>query len=406
MLLPENSNMTRTARTMMKEYPETQIFFGEDALDSLCTELGKKSCRKVLLFAGGSSERSAVLSRKVLDKLSGKGISGILHDRICPEPAVEDVRKMVRSIPEETEGLEIIAVGGGSVMDAAKAAWLSYQTGRDVCELFGVNIASGKEPRRSFRKVLCVPTTSGTGSEATPYSNIVDPSSGVKKLIVEKEIIPSAAFVDPALTMSMSQTLTSVTALDALVHCVESVLNYRASDAHKNAQEWGIEGVRLIVKGLPMVRKNLTDPEGRTLLSAAATLGGMCIKNRPTSLPHLCSFSFYGQVSHGEAVAALLIPFWRYYLGEERVREETMKLAGIFSPAKESVPEEVVANGARFIGENGGVYRLAELGCPESMIRKTAADAVLNPVKLQSCPRPLKVEEAEQVIGEILKKGW
>ena len=187
---------------------------------------------------------------------------------------------------------------------------------------------------------------------------------------------------------------------------MESVLNYRAENAHKDAQAWGIEGVRLIVKGLPAVRKDLLHTEGRTQLSAAATLGGMCIKNRPTSLPHLCSFSFYGQVSHGEAVAALLIPFWQYYLGEERVREETMKLAGIFSAEKESVPEEVVANAARFVGENGGVYRLSELGCPESMIRKTAADAVLNPVKLQSSPRPLALQDAERVIGEILRKGW
>lgn len=398
--------MFHTARTMMDQYPETRIFFGENALQDLCRELKKKGCSRVLLFAGGSSERTGAISANVHRELARHGFSCLLHGRIPPEPAVEDVRRMVQAIPAEMQSTEIIAVGGGSVMDAAKAAYLSSQTGMDVCELFGVNIASGKFPQRSFRKIICIPTTSGTGSEVTPYSNIVDPVSGVKKLIVEKEIIPSFAFVDVTLTASMGKTLSGVTALDALAHCVESVLNYRAPNAHKDAQKWGIEGVRLIVRGLPMVRKDLTDLEGRALLSAAATLGGMCIKNRPTSLPHLCSFSFYGQVSHGEAVAALLIPFWNYYLGEERVREETMKLAGIFSSERESVPEEVVANAARFIGENGGVYRLSELGCPESMIQKTAADAVLNPVKLQSCPRPLQAEEAEQVIGEILRKGW
>ena len=392
--------------SMLDQYPDTAIYFGCAAPKALACLMLEKQVSNVLLFGGGS--RSGASNRAmalVVEELCRCGVPAVDSMGIPPEPTVDDVRGMCKII-EKFKPEEVVAVGGGSVMDAAKAAYLSVQTGLDVQKLFGVNRASEQFPDQEFKRVVCVPTTAGTGSEATPYSNIVDHEAGVKKLIMEKAIIPSVSFVNPKFTLSMPEKLTVTTALDALVHCVESVLNYKAENAHPNSVEWGLQGIRLIAAGLPEVLKDPAHELGRTFLSAAAVLGGMCIRNRPTSLPHLCSFSFFGKVSHGDAVAALLPPFWKYYLDEPAVREATMKMAGIFASSPEKSPEEVVSNAAAFIAACKGPARLADLGCDRSIIAKAAQDAVLNPMKLQSCPRPVSPDNAAEIISGILEKAW
>ena len=392
--------------TMLDEYPDTIFSFGPAAQKALAGYLLEKEVDNVLVFGGGT--RSGISNRSlavIVGELCRDGLHPVDFQGIQPEPVVDDVRKM-RDAIEKFQPQEVIAVGGGSVMDAAKAAFLSFQTGLDVQELFGVNRASEKFPEKEFKRVICVPTTAGTGSEATPYSNIVDPEAGVKKLIMEKAIIPEASFINPKFTWTMPEKLTVTTALDALVHCVESVLNYKAENAHPNSIAWGLQGIRLIAAGLPAVLKQPDHELGRTFLSAAAVLGGMCIRNRPTSLPHLCSFSFFGKVSHGDAVAALLPPFWKYYLEEPAVREATMKMAGIFGSQAENSPEDVVRNAAAFIAACKGPARLADLGCDRSIIAKAAQDAVLNPMKLQSCPRPVSPDNAAEIINGILSAAW
>lgn len=392
--------------SMIDEYPDTMIFFGSAAHKAIGGYMLEMHESNALIFGGGTHSGSANRSLAVIvEELCRAGLPPVDWQGIPPEPTVDDVRKMREAI-EKFQPEEVFAVGGGSVMDAAKAAYLSFQTGMDVQELFGVNRASEKFPGREFKRVVCVPTTAGTGSEATPYSNIVDPEAGVKKLIMEKAIIPAVSFVRPNFTWTMPQKLTVTTALDALVHCVESVLNYKAENAHPNSVQWGLQGIRLIAAGLPEVLKDPHHELGRTFLSAAAVLGGMCIRNRPTSLPHLCSFSFYGQVSHGDAVAALLPPFWKYYLEEPAVRDATMQMAGIFGSKPEQEPEEVVRNAAAFIAACKGPARLSDLGCDKSIIGKAAQDAVLNPMKLQSCPRPVSPDNAAEIISGILSKAW
>ena len=227
------------------------------------------------------------------DKLRNGGLE--VWTGIEAEPEVETIEKMAEFLRRRQPG-KVIAVGGGSVMDAVKAAYLSWQTGIDVKDLFGVNVASSRFPGKEFRRVWCLPTTSGTGSEVTPYSNIIDTETGVKCLIVENAILPEYAFLNPDWTASMPEKITVDTALDAMVHCIESLLNIKAGKEHPEAAEWAVLGVSLIHTGLPFLKQNGNNELLRAALSAAACLGGMCIKVCPTSLPHLCSFSFCGKI--------------------------------------------------------------------------------------------------------------
>ena len=393
--------MLAAAKKMLEQYAPTEIVFGENAFDRLEREIRDRSAKRVLLITGGNHSFVQSRAAEACDALWKKcGLEPQIFSGVPAEPDVEVIRSIVKKIAENDPEL-VVAIGGGSVLDAAKAAYLSFQTELDVIELFGAGVASKKFPGRMFRRVICMPTTSGTGSEITPYSNIVNKEKNLKYIIVDQQIVPALALIDPRLTASMSRELTAATALDAMTHSIESLLNFRAKDADPAAEDWALMSVKLIRNALPCAEK----AESRAMLSAAAALGGMCIACRPTALPHLCSYSMWGKVPHGLAVALLLPHFWRYYLagGTPEIAAQTMKLNGIFTG---TTPEEVVLSCEKFIAEVSPYKRLSELEDFDSaMVEKIAADAVLNPVKLQTAPRPVAPDEAETLIREILRKA-
>ncbi len=380
-------------------YEGANVVFGDAAFTQLSEELLLNGKSVLLLITGGqhSSMESGAYQAFINMALGIDGIETPLYTGVPAEPDADDVRAIVKMM-QETSPDAVAALGGGSVMDAAKAAYLSWQTGLDVTELFGVNKASERFPDRNFQRVICIPTTAGTGSEVTPYANIVDKEKNLKCLIAEQQIVPEVALVDPSFTKSMNAELTAVTALDALTHAIESLLNTHAG--HPEAEEWALESIKLIRYALPRALKEPA-PLDREMLSAAATLAGMCIRFRPTALPHLCSYSMWGKVPHGLAVALLLPKFWRYYLTEPAVAEQTMKLAGIFpGSAEQKTPEDVVCAFEKFLAENAP-KKLADI-LDDEIIAKIAKDAAQTPAKLQSAPRSIAPESAETELTTIL----
>ena len=384
-------------------YAPSDIYFGDAALTQLGEYLMLEDVSFAFLAIGGKSVIASGAYQKFIEMALSFDLEVPIFRDIPAEPDVETVRAIVAELEKNKPGT-MIAMGGGSVMDAAKAAWLSWQTGRDVTELFGAGKASGAFPGKEFKRVVCIPTTAGTGSEVTPYANIVDREAGVKRLIADEALTPRLALVDPAFTLSMPSRLTAATAFDAMAHAIESLLNTRVKEADPEAESWAVEAVRLIVKALPEVLEKPDSLLARERLSAAATLGGMCIRTRPTGLPHLCSFSFYGKVPHGFAVAALLPCFWRFYLKEDAVRKATAKLIGIFpSPDPQQQPEDVIAAYESFFRTFSGIRSLRDLeGFDADMIAKIAAAAKENPVKLETAPRPVAPAQAPEILTKLL----
>lgn len=393
------------AQTMMDTYQETLIAFGYDALDQLSAHIMLKEYQTILLVMGGESvHRCGAFHAFLQSPLFGKlDLNMPRFENVPPEPDTDCVRRIVACLDTEKPDA-VIAVGGGSVMDAAKAAYLSWQTGMDIDRLFGREAATSAFPGRTFRRILAVPTTAGTGSEVTCYANIIDAGTGVKKLIADPAIIPELAAVEPMFTVSAPQNLTRVTAFDALVHAVESLLNFRGCEAHPAVVQWALQATRMIVSALPKVLRVPEDQEERAELSAAATLAGMAIRFSPTSLPHLLSFSFCGKAPHGAAVAALLPHFWKFYLREEPVRKQTMLLSGVFPG---NTPEEVIGSYEKWIESCGGTVHPGELtGTGTEWIDKLAEDAAQNPVKLESAPRKIRADECRTVFHDVLDHVW
>lgn len=388
-------------------YDKTDVVFGNAAFTQLSAEMLLDNCNVMMLIRGQESAMKSGAYEAFINMAFGFDMETPLYNGVPAEPDVECIRDIVRMM-ETMQPTAVAALGGGSVMDAAKAAYLSWQTGLDVTELFGVNVASQKFPDREFKRVICIPTTAGTGSEVTPYANIVDQEGGVKYLIAEQQITPKLALVDPDFTHSMPESLTAATALDAMTHAIESYLNCSVKDFDPMAETWALESIKLIRYALPKVLHHAEDESvilEREMLAAAATLAGMCITARPTALPHLCSYSLWGKVPHGLAVALFLPRFWKFYLdGENReiIAERTMKLAGIFpSEKQQTTPEDVVEACAAFIAEMSADSKLP---LDAETVKKIASDAVKNPAKLATAPRKIAEEEAETLLTEILTK--
>ena len=391
---------------LFEQYEPVCIDFGPGVMNDLSAEfLLSEEKPVVTLVIGGQSLTKSGAREDMTNMMLHSDFESRMVSGIPAEPDLNDVERILEAI-RQSGSTEVVAIGGGSVIDASKAAWAACQTGLDVSELFGSGVISSKFPGKEFKRIIAVPTTAGTGSEVTPYSNIVDRAAGVKRLIVDKQIIPRMALIDPYYGRSMPDDLTATTALDALTHNIEAILNISAPETEFATNYWALLAVRLIVENLPRAYRDPNDVNVREKLCAAATIGGMQIADRPTSLPHLGSFSFYGQVPHGIAASMLLPPFWRYYLAEPKAAERTMLLADIFPSDKpQKTTEDVVNAASAFISKNSGVPKLSALPCFDSaLVAKIASDAVRNPMKLASAPRPVDPESAAGIISGILKQ--
>ena len=373
----------------------------DDPGTALAAELRKRGPGKVLVCSGRNSADANGGIRFVAKAIEVANCEPVRFTEIEAEPVVATVEALIRRIREE-KPVAVIAVGGGSAMDAAKAAYLAAQSGWKLADHFGVNRWSEACPGANPDRVICIPTTSGTGSEATPYSNIVDPALGVKKLISERFIVPELALLVPELTASMPESVTRATGCDALAHAIEGFLNVGADGNHPDANDWALRAIRLIVENLPAAIADGANAAARRNMAVAATLGGMVIRFKSTGLPHLASFSWFGKLEHGIAVAMLLPECWRYYLGNPAVAERTMQLAPVFPGA---TPEAVIVSYRRFLD---GINVPATLrDCPgitPELLAATAKNGAQNKMKLENAPRPVPVEDSERILAEILEK--
>jgi len=375
----------KKAVELLKEAPGERIFFTREPGKVLVENL----FGKVLAFTGTHLPGDLL----PLDAVRWSGVEA--------EPGIETVQKMI-SVLEAERPDTVVAAGGGSVLDAAKAAYLCYQTKAPIAELFGVNRWSGAHPGAHLRRVIALPTTSGTGSEATPYSNIVDRSLNVKKLISEAEIVPELAIVSPELAFSMPRELALATGCDALAHLIEGFLNVGADNNVPGANNWAKTGIQLIAEHL--ADSLAGKPDAREALALAAALGGMVNRFKSTGLPHLCSFSWFGRIAHGTAVAMLLPACWEFYLGNPAVAARTMELADVF-PGK--TQEEVIASYRAFLSRLGVPERLVDFpGITPELLRKTAESGAQNPMKLERAPRPVPLAQSGAILMDILKKSY
>ncbi len=285
---------------MWRWYNPVKVLFGEGVLSQLPTLL---PAGRVLLVTGRRFVRETGLIERLGDLL--KGTQWHWYDRVEPEPTWEVAQDLVEMVRDYRPHV-VVAVGGGSVLDVAKLAAAMRDNPGQVRELIGV-----KEPfDRKGAFVVAVPTTSGSGSEVTPYCVIMDRERRKKAPVTSIYCYPDMALDDPELTYTASSEITRNAGVDALSHCLEAYLSRKASPI---TRLFSLEGMRLVFRYLKNAMSN--EPVARRKMMLASLYGGLAISGAGAGLVHQLghALTFLRGLPHGFTMGIFMVPVLEFY---------------------------------------------------------------------------------------------
>ena len=285
----------------MKDYTfkvPQDIVFGVGSLKRLPELLEKSGSKKMMVVSDRGLEKLGVV-QKVLDIVEAEGIETVSFLDILPNPTVDMVNAATK-VYKESGATSIVALGGGSPMDVAKAVGVLARYGGSITEYEGAHLVPGP-----IEPIIAIPTTAGTGSEATQFTIITDTKKDIKMLLKGKVLMPDLAIIDPQFTMTAPPKITAATGLDALCHCVEA---YTSRKAQTLSDTFAVSAVKRIFKYLPVAYKDGKNEEARVQMSVAALEAGIAFNNASVTIIHGMSrpIGALFHVAHGLSNAMLL----------------------------------------------------------------------------------------------------
>ncbi len=312
------------------------LYHGEGALEALKTLEGK---RAMVCVGGGSMKRFGFLD-KVISYLQEAGMEVRTFEGIEPDPSVDTVMRGAKEM-EEFKPDWIVAMGGGSPIDAAKAMWIKYEypeiTFEDMCVVFGI-------PKlRKKAKFCAIPSTSGTATEVTAFAVITDYQKGIKYPLADFEITPDVAIVDPSLAETMPKKLVAHTGMDALTHAIEAYVSTAQTDF---TDPLAIFAIKMIQRDL--VGSYGGDMEKRASMHNAQCLAGMSFSNALLGIVHSmahktgAAFEKYGaHIIHGAANAMYLPKVIAYNAKVESAKKRYAEIADYMALGGNTADEKV-----------------------------------------------------------------
>ena len=277
----------------------TKLIFSDDAVTDLIQELTTAPKEGILLLTDKGIVQAGI-AEKFIAKLSENGFSPVVFDDIPGNPNVPDVKKALATI-EGKQITHVVALGGGSVLDVAKAVGLLLGDP----ELDYEEVQWRRQPiKKDPLPVIGIPTTAGTGSEVTHVA-VVGDSKGFKMGVLHPAMFMKTAIIDGNLMVSLPPQLTSTTGMDSLVHSLEAFLSKKANPV---SDLFALAAIRSIVKWLPEAYKNSSNLEARKEMAMAATLAGISFDQSSLGLVHALAGPLCGtyHLHHGLGVATLL----------------------------------------------------------------------------------------------------
>ena len=283
------------------------------ALEELKMVMGKKKVFIVtdnFLFQNG-------YTKGITDKLEEMGISYSVFSNVEPDPTLACAKEGTRAM-NMFEPDCIIAVGGGSAMDAAKIMWVMYEHPEVDFMDMAMRFMDIRKRVYDFPKMgekayfIAVPTSAGTGSEVTPFAVITDEVSGIKYPLADYELMPNMAIVDANMMMEAPKGLTSASGIDALTHALEAYASMMATDYTDGL---AIQAMKMIFEYLPRAYENgANDPEAREKMANAATLAGMSFANAFLGVCHSMAHKLgaFHHIPHGIANALMIEEVLRF----------------------------------------------------------------------------------------------
>jgi alcohol dehydrogenase len=324
-----------------------------------------------------------------IDELKNAGIKILTDTSIVAEPSFSDFEKLMEKVTPFNPDI-VIGIGGGSVLDIAKLVAAQLENEQSLREYVGIDLLKGRK-----KKLICVPATSGTGSEVSPNAILVDDADNQKKGIISPFLVPDIVYVDPKLTITVPPAITAATGMDALTHCMEAYTNKFSKPF---IDLFAYEGMRLIAANIEKAVKKGTNIEAREKVALGSLYGGFCLGPVNTAGVHALSYplgSMY-HLAHGLSNAVLLPWLMEYNMMTVPHRYADVAEAlgcerstDALATARSGVEKIRELNAACGIPKN-----LREVGVKEEAIPQMAAEAMKIQRLLKNNPRNITEQDA------------
>lgn len=286
------------ALIMWEVYLNKRVICGEEKLDELGA-IVQTYGKKAFVVTYKSGMRNTGIPDRLENTLKKHNMPFVMYEAIDPDPDIESIDNGA-SLCREQNCDVVIGIGGGSALDASKAIAMLMTNPGSVREyqMGHKTIINRPIP------VIAIPTTSGTGSEATKVSVVTNVQEGIKKSLSHPYLIPDVAIIDPLLTVSLPAGLTASTGMDALGHAIES---YVSLDANPITEAYGIKAVELIAKYLPEAVHNGKNVKAREKVAIASYMAGVAL-NAGVGVAHMIGqpMGAVYHAAHGDAISILL----------------------------------------------------------------------------------------------------
>ena len=323
--------------------------------------------------------------------LQKSNIKVVTDTSIVAEPSFNDFEKLMQVVTPFNPDV-VIGIGGGSVLDIAKLVAAQLENEQQLKDYVGIGLLKGRK-----KKLICVPATSGTGSEVSPNAILVD-EENQKKGIISPFLVPDMVYVDPLLTVSVPPAITAATGLDALTHCLEAYTN---KFSQPFIDMYAYEGMRLIAANIETAVNDGSNIEAREKVAMGSLLGGFCLGPVNTAGVHALSYPLGSMfhLAHGLS-NALLLPYVMEY-NIPAAAEKYASVALALGCERKNNDAATAFAGVQKIRELitacGIPATLKEVNVPESAIPQMAADAMKIQRLLKNNPRLIEEKDAIEI---------
>ena len=298
-----------------------KVYFKKGSMPVALDELGTIMHKKKAFIVTDSFLYKNGYVKGIEEKLDAMGIQHTCFYEVAPDPTLQCAQKgadMMRSFEPDT----IIALGGGSAMDAAKIMWVMYEYPDANFEDMAMDFMDIRKRVYTFPEMgkkayfVAIPTSSGTGSEVTPFAIITDAETGVKWPLADYQLLPKMAIVDVDNMMTQPKGLTSASGIDVMTHAIEAFVSIMATDYTDGL---AMKAVKMVFENLPSAYENgANDPKAREEMANASCMAGMAFANAFLGLNHSMAHKLgaFHHLPHGVANAVLLTEVMRYNASE------------------------------------------------------------------------------------------
>lgn len=367
-----------------------KLIFGNGVLQQLTEDVVEQGYTSVIIMT-----IQPLLDRlaDVTATLEKNNIKVMVDTSITQEPSfsdVKEIRKTFQSFPADA----VIGIGGGSVLDVAKLVAAQLDNTQPLEDIVGNGLLKGRNTA-----LICVPTTSGTGSEVSPNAILVD-DAYQKKGIISPYLVPDMVYVDPLLTVGVPPAVTAATGLDALTHCLEAYTNKFAQPL---IDIYAFEGMRLIAAHLEEAVHNGKNEEARYQVAMGSMLGGFCLGPVNTAAVHALSYPLGSMfhLAHGLS-NALLLPYvmeYNYTASPKKYADVALALGCERLATDEETARAGIAKIRTLIKSCGIPARLRDVDIPKEAIPQMAEDAMKVTRLLVNNPREITLQDTISIFN-------